>query len=192
MKQFKKDIYRLSTDESDITPPVIGTLTVTRGLNNCQIGQLNWTPATDNLAVTGYEVWRGNVGSEVLIATLGNVTSFTDSVNPWVIMDTSYYKIRAFDSAGNYSAYSNMDSEVMSGWAYNISSPGRPSSGQACLELTWPVGVYSSNAYLNTQLFNNPNLTTPFNGLDLWYSEGISGMSYQINTTGFPSAGVSC
>ncbi|MFC7440574.1 glycosyl hydrolase family 18 protein [Laceyella putida] len=61
---------------------------------------LSWNAATDNVAVTGYDVYRGTtkVGS-------ATTTSYTDS---GLNADTSYsYSVKAKDAAGNVSAASN-------------------------------------------------------------------------------------
>lgn len=58
---------------------------------------LTWTASTDNIGVTGYVVYRNTVP----VATLGNVTSFTDTVSA----NTAYsYKVQALDKVGNKSA----------------------------------------------------------------------------------------
>ena len=59
---------------------------------------LGWTAATDNVAVTGYRVYRNGV----LLATLGNVTAHQ---NTGLSASTTYsYTVQAFDAAGNASA----------------------------------------------------------------------------------------
>lgn len=61
---------------------------------------LSWGAASDNVGVTGYEVFRG--GSQIA-TTVG--TTYTDS---GAAPNTSYsYQVRAFDLAGNRSAFSN-------------------------------------------------------------------------------------
>jgi glucose/arabinose dehydrogenase len=63
---------------------------------------LTWRPSTDNVAVTGYEVYRGGT----LIATVGgSTTTYQDSgLNP----STSYqYSVLARDAQGNRSARSS-------------------------------------------------------------------------------------
>ena len=61
---------------------------------------LSWTASTDNVGVTAYKVYRGGV----LIATLGNVTSYS---NTGLTALTSYsYTVAACDAAGNCSAQS--------------------------------------------------------------------------------------
>src|SRR5687768_16618736 len=61
---------------------------------------LSWTASTDNVAVTGYRVYRNGV----LLATLGNVIAHQ---NTGVSASTTYsYTVQAFDAAGNASAQS--------------------------------------------------------------------------------------
>ncbi len=61
---------------------------------------LTWTGSTDNVAVTGYKVYRG--GTQ--IGTAG-ATNYTDNT---VVGSTAYtYTVSAYDSAGNNSASSN-------------------------------------------------------------------------------------
>ena len=61
---------------------------------------LGWTASTDNVAVTGYRVYRNGV----LLATLGNVTAYQ---NTGLSASTTYsYTVQAFDAAGNASAQS--------------------------------------------------------------------------------------
>ena len=56
---------------------------------------LSWTPATDNVAVTGYRVYRGTT----LVATLSaSARSWQDNRKTSV---TTYY-VQAFDAAGNW------------------------------------------------------------------------------------------
>ena len=65
---------------------------------------LTWTPATDNVAVTGYII-RITQPYDQVVATLGNVTSYTVS---GLIPDTAYEFVHyAEDAAGNVSLVSN-------------------------------------------------------------------------------------
>src|SRR5262245_7752890 len=58
---------------------------------------LSWSASTDNVAVTGYRVFRDGA----LVVTLGNVITFADSpLNPGT---TYVYSVRALDAAGNVS-----------------------------------------------------------------------------------------
>src|SRR3954465_10361771 len=68
-------------------------------VSNAQIN-LSWSPSTDNVAVTGYRVFRNGA----LLNSLGNVSTYQDtSLNA----GTTYaYTVQAFDAAGNASAQS--------------------------------------------------------------------------------------
>ena len=61
---------------------------------------LSWTAATDNVGVTGYNVYRGGLQ----ITTLGAVTTFQ---NTGLTASTNYsYTVQAFDAEGNASGQS--------------------------------------------------------------------------------------
>lgn len=63
---------------------------------------LNWTASTDNVAVTGYDVYRNNVkiNTAPVITTTYSVTGLTQG--------TAYnFYVKAFDAIGNMSANSN-------------------------------------------------------------------------------------
>src|SRR4029077_212039 len=62
---------------------------------------LSWSGATDDVAVTGYQVQRDGV----LLATLGAVTTYADSGLP--ASTTHDYVVYALDAAGNISPSSN-------------------------------------------------------------------------------------
>ncbi|RCH65266.1 Secreted glycosyl hydrolase [Streptomyces sp. SDr-06] len=63
--------------------------------------KLAWTASSDNVGVTGYDVYANN---QLLKTVAGDVTTYTDS-EP-VTVTVSYY-VRARDAAGNQSAASN-------------------------------------------------------------------------------------
>jgi len=94
--------------QPDIIPPVIGTLsTVVR--TNITTATLTWTAASDDIGVTGYEIYRSTEGVDsgfTLLKTVGNVLTTTDTtiVN---FDDFYYYYIIALDGASNQSAASN-------------------------------------------------------------------------------------
>jgi PKD repeat protein/glucose/arabinose dehydrogenase len=95
-------VVTFETDDSDTQPPSApGGLTAQAAADRVN---LSWAAATDNIAVSGYEVLRdGNT-----IATLGGVTSYIDTT---VAPGTSYqYAVKAFDAAGNRSAASDTQS----------------------------------------------------------------------------------
>jgi len=85
---------------SDVTPPAAPTgLTATADLATRTIA-LSWTASTDDVAVTGYRVFRDN--GTTPIATVSG-TTFNDTNQ----LGTHVYAVAAIDAAGNQSALSN-------------------------------------------------------------------------------------
>ena len=86
-----------STPQTDTTPPSIPT-----GLTGQGLGlevRLTWNPSTDNVGVTGYNIYRD--GS---FRGTSATTEFYDSTN----INTNYtYTVRAYDAANNVSGFSN-------------------------------------------------------------------------------------
>ena len=89
---------------------------------------LSWTAASDNVGVTGYDVFRcqgAGCSDFTQLATLGSVTGYQDtSVAP----ATSYtYRVRAFDAAGNLGPYSDPASATTAA-APDTQPPTKPAS----------------------------------------------------------------
>ncbi len=85
---------------SDTTPPSPPSGLTATANGSASVG-LAWTAATDNVGVTGYNVYRDGT----LYATLGAVTAYSD---PGVAPATTYsYVVRARDQAENVSGPSN-------------------------------------------------------------------------------------
>src|SRR5581483_5032689 len=90
---------------ADTTPPTApGNLTASP--NGKRKIALGWTASTDNIGVTGYQIWRSTSagGPFAQIASAAS-TSFTDSTVS--SRTTYYYYVVATDAAGNVSAPSN-------------------------------------------------------------------------------------
>ncbi|MEY9874745.1 chitodextrinase [Streptacidiphilus sp. MAP12-33] len=88
------------TSGLDILPP-----TVPQNLHTTSVAagsvSLAWSASTDNVAVTGYTVYRNGA---VLATTGATTTTYTD---PTVAANTAYsYTVDAFDGAGNHSLQS--------------------------------------------------------------------------------------
>jgi chitodextrinase len=98
-----------TTGVSDTQPPTApANLTATAA--SASSINVNWTAATDNVAVTGYLVERcqGIGCSTFTQAGTATGTTFGDSA---LLASTSYgYRVRATDAAGNLSPYSNVGS----------------------------------------------------------------------------------
>ena len=92
------------TQATDTTPPSIPQNLTTTVISSSQIN-LSWTASTDNVAVTGYRIYR----SGTQIAT-SNTTSFQ---NTGLSPATNYaYTAAAYDAAGNVSNQSNQVSAI--------------------------------------------------------------------------------
>jgi beta-lactamase superfamily II metal-dependent hydrolase len=89
---------------SDVTPPAAPSGLVATG-GRGQI-KLSWNASTDNVGVTGYDVWRSTsaTGTFSLIAT---TTSLTYTNSGLTRGQTFYYYVTARDAAGNVSTPSN-------------------------------------------------------------------------------------
>lgn len=92
----------LSDDVEAPTPPQNLLLTVIYGTQF----QLTWDASTDNVAVTGYEVWVSEDGSAF---SLSRTVSATHADFNYILGHGEMrYKVKAFDAAGNKSRASNI------------------------------------------------------------------------------------
>ena len=90
----------ISTGAPDTTKPTAPGSLAANAAGPNEI-DLSWLTSTDNIGVTGYNVYRGGT----LLAGIGSVTSYADTS---VVAGTSYsYDVRALDAAGNLSDPSN-------------------------------------------------------------------------------------
>jgi chitodextrinase len=85
--------------QADTTAPSIPSGLNATAISASQIN-LSWAASTDNVAVTGYRIFRGGT----LLITLGNVTTYQNTL---LNASTQYsYTVLALDAAGNASAQS--------------------------------------------------------------------------------------
>jgi xyloglucan-specific exo-beta-1,4-glucanase len=99
---------------------------------------LTWTASTDNVGVTGYDIFRATGASGGTFASVGTSTgaSFTDTT---VAASTTYrYQVRAKDAAGNLSAFTA---------AVSVTTPAGTTGGCSAtytIVNSWPGG-FSGN-----------------------------------------------
>ena len=106
---------------TDTTPPTAPTgLTATFNSTTNAI-DLSWTAATDNVAVTGYRIYRDGALLPTVTAVVG--TTFSDAG----VAGTHSYQVTAIDAAGNESARSNIASATAGG-VTDITPPTAPTS----------------------------------------------------------------
>ncbi|MFI7421264.1 discoidin domain-containing protein [Nonomuraea sp. NPDC049684] len=82
--------------------------------------KLTWTAATDNVGVTGYDVYANNA---LRGSVAGNVLTYTDA-QPGTL--TVSYQVKARDAAGNQSPASNTVTRVGSGGGGSNLAAGKP------------------------------------------------------------------
>ena len=83
--------------KSDTTAPSVPTGLTGTAVSATQIN-LSWTASTDNVAVTGYQVFRNN--------TMIGTSATTSFQNTGLSAATTYnYRVLAYDAAGNYSGW---------------------------------------------------------------------------------------
>jgi len=135
----------------DTVAPSAPTGITATAVSSSQIN-LSWTASTDNVGVTGYNVYRGGVQ----IATLGVVTSFQ---NNGLTASTTYsYTVRARDAAGNISAPSSPASATTQAPVGDTTAPSTPTGLTASavsssqINLSWTaatdnVGVTGYNIH---------------------------------------------
>jgi glucuronoarabinoxylan endo-1,4-beta-xylanase len=93
----------LFLDDFCVTLPDAQAPSIPSGLSSASITQtgftLRWNGSTDNVAVTGYEVFRGNTSAGTFAGTTAALSGLTPA--------TTYgFRVRARDAAGNWSAQS--------------------------------------------------------------------------------------
>ncbi len=100
------EINDLGTDTQDIDPPSVPTSVTAVALNHFEV-DVSWNPSTDNVAVTGYTIYRDGTP----LTTVGPSTlSYLDRT---VAPSTTYdYTIEAFDAAANTSGQSSPDAQA--------------------------------------------------------------------------------
>jgi hypothetical protein len=113
--------------------------------------RLTWTASTDNVGVTGYDIYANGV----LRTSVGNVTTYTDTQPDSA---TVAYFVRAKDAAGNQSGNSN--TVTRTGTSTDTQAPSAPAGlaytepGSGQIRLTWNastdnVGVTGYDVYAN-------------------------------------------
>jgi Bacterial Ig-like domain/Bacterial Ig domain/Calcineurin-like phosphoesterase len=87
------------TIANDVTPPSAPTNLTAHALSSGQV-DLTWTAATDDVGVTGYDIYRDGTA----LASIGTLTSYSDTTTDPAT--TYQYQVRARDAAGHPSDFS--------------------------------------------------------------------------------------
>lgn len=97
--QVEDYTVNLVAGSSDTTAPSAPTNLTASGTTQTTT-TLSWNPSTDNVGVTGYDVYSG-------ATLLGNVSSTIANITGLVASTTYTFSVRALDAAGNVSSSSN-------------------------------------------------------------------------------------
>ncbi|MFB6840666.1 discoidin domain-containing protein [Streptomyces sp. NPDC056361] len=130
--------------------------------------RLTWNAATDDTAVTGYDVYANGT---LLTSVAGNVTTFTDN-RP--ANQTVSYRVRAKDAAGNQSGDSNTVTRTAdAGDTQAPTAPANlaftePTSGQ--VKLTWTAST-DDTAVTGYDVYANGTLRTTVAGGTTTYTD---------------------
>jgi chitodextrinase len=162
-------------------PSAPGNLVATGSANRADLA---WNASSDNVAVTGYNVYRD--GS--LRATVGAVTSWSDTS---VTTPGHDYQVRAFDAAGNVSDPSNTAHATVPD-TQKPTAPGNvaaTAAGPNQVNITWSastdnIGVTGYNVYRD----GNPVAT--LNNVTSFSDTGVAGSTtYQYVVRARDAAG---
>ena len=118
----------------DTVPPSAPS-SLTAAVNSNKVS-LNWGASTDNVGVTGYNIYKN--GTAIATST---VTSFTDPTA--VVAGTTYsYTVKAYDAAGNISSVSNtVTITIPATTALNISSHSVVKITSNSATINWTTNV---------------------------------------------------
>ncbi|AOW21185.1 M4 family metallopeptidase [Urechidicola croceus] len=147
---------------------------------------LSWNASTDNIGVTGYNVYQGSTSIGTVTATSANITGLT--------VDTSYtFSVSAIDAAGNESNTSNSVTFTTSS-GVDTEAPSAPTSlttsaiTETTATLSWNastdnVGVTSYNVYQgSTNIGSTTSTSSNITGL-------TASTSYSFTVTAVDAAG---
>ncbi|MET8157558.1 cellulose binding domain-containing protein [Sphaerisporangium sp. NPDC005289] len=169
------------TSLADTSPPTVPTgLSTTVRCNPLSV-TLSWTASTDNVGVTGYDVYAASYGGSFTSVGTTTATSFTQPIN-----GLYQYEVRARDAAGNTSAFTEPVRVVpppcptMPPDPQPPTTPGTPTATVTCgsVTLTWTAST------------DNVGVT----GYEIWRAPGATGGTFALvgttTTTSFTQSGV--
>ena len=175
----------LSQHVPDVTPPATPARPTVK-LNPDKTITVTWKAVTDNVGVTGSQVWRNGV-----LATTVTGTTYTDSR---VKQGRSYsYRVAAVDAAGNSSALSPTSKKMAVADSTAPSTPRHPratSTTARTVRLTWSAS--SDNvAVTGYRIYRGKNkIATVGRGKHSYSATGLtSGRSYTFTVRAFDAAG---
>ena len=153
--------FTITSGTTDTVAPTAPTLTASGTTQTTT--NLSWSGATDNVAVTGYDVYQGTT-------LLGSTSSTTYAVTGLTASTTYSFTVKAKDAAGNASVASNAVSVTTLAPVVDTTAPTAPTlsaSGttSTTTNLSWSgatdnVAVTGFDVYKGTTLLGSTSSTT--------------------------------
>ena len=172
---------------ADTQAPTVPAGLTTTPINSNQV-DLAWSASTDDVGVTAYKVYR----SGALLATLGNVTSYSNS---GLTASTTYsYTVSACDAAGNCSSQSSSASATTQS-AADTQPPTAPtgltatstSAGQIDLSWTYSIDNVGVTAY---KVYRSGALLATLGNVTSYSNSGLTGLTtYSYTVSACDAAG---
>ncbi len=149
----------------DTTPPSTPT-NLTATASPTQIA-LSWTASTDNVGVTGYDIYRGGV-------LLTSVTSLSYTDTAVTAGSTYTYTVQAYDAAGNLSSTSNSVSATVPNPTLTINNISAvPNRSARTATISWNTG--STPATGHVMYGRSPStMTTKVSATQLQISQQVT------------------
>ena len=138
--------YVAGTGGGDTQPPSTPAGLVSPSQTSTSIS-LSWTPSTDNVGVTGYQVLRAPGTSGGTFTQVGTSTTNSFNNSGLTASTTFRYQVRATDAAGNVSAVSNTVTATTQGGGGDTQPPtaptnlAAPSTTSSSVSLTWSAST---------------------------------------------------
>jgi len=145
-----------TTITSDVTPPSNVTNLIASNTSETTT-DLTWDVATDNVAVTGYDVYQNtNAGGDVLI---GSPATNSFSVTGLTIGDSNDFTVYAKDAAGNTSSLASNTVNVTTSDVTppsNVTNLIASNTSETTTDLTWDVAT-DNVAVTGYEVYQNTN-----------------------------------
>jgi hypothetical protein len=136
---------------------------------------LSWTATTDNIAVTGYKIYKN--GS--LYIDAGNVLTY--NVTGQLGGVTNNWQVSAYDAASNESTKSTIRSVTQTYYPIYINLAGQTTANAACIAAHDTLRWCSAASIANDEIiYTAADGSSTLSGLDKWYSDG--GLDFQVQT----------
>ena len=169
--QVEDYTVNLTAGTPDTTAPSAPTSLAASGTTQTATN-LSWTASTDNVGVTGYDVYQG--------ATLkASVTGTTYAVTGLTAATAYTFSVKAKDAAGNISASSNVVNVITSSTSVTYCTTKGNSVADEYIDYV-ALGGIANTTGANAGYGNFTNLVgnVPYGSNTITYSAGFSGSAY--------------